>query len=286
MWKLPAPNVDTASEELTTALTYANGTPVFALSAAQRQSVLELYETYTQRFGVPSEDLVAEELGENLLEAVKGAYDEVQEGRRLAALRDRLKVATRLCPYCGFGEVRDLDHHLPRSKYRGLAIHAMNLVPCCHPCNGKKRAIAGADPDAQFCHTYLDRVPKRIFLFADIEMFPNAMSVTFSVKKPRRFKQELFQRISFQFKRLELNERYQAEVNTFIVGQRTAIEDAYGNPGDSNSLKKFLKRAAVSAVHDFGLNDWRSALWRGLSKSRDFYSGGFTAAFGEPNPGA
>jgi hypothetical protein len=63
---------------------------------------------------------------------VKAAYDQVQEGGRLSDLRARLKNVPGHCPYCGIGEIGDLDHFLPQTTYQLLAIYARNLIPCCH----------------------------------------------------------------------------------------------------------------------------------------------------------
>jgi hypothetical protein len=126
------------------ALTYANGEAIYAPAPTQTAALLLLYARYDETGGRPSPDLRDQAFDLQLLAAIHGAYDEVQDGRRLANLRDRLKAATLLCPYCGFGEIRELDHHLPRVIYWALAIYARNLVPCCSACNGKKRTVAAS----------------------------------------------------------------------------------------------------------------------------------------------
>lgn len=283
MWRLTVPTAGESSDDLSKALTYANGDPVFPIDEEQKNAILALYAQYDVLQGRPSPQLTGEGLATDMLDAIRDAYGEVYEGKRLGALRERLKLSAVRCPYCGFGEIKDLDHHLPRSKYRGLAIYALNLVPCCHPCNNKKRAIAGENPDTKFHHTYLDVVPAERFLTATVQVSPAGMLVDFSIISTATMDHETFQRLSFQFGRLELNARYQAEVSMFITSQRTGIEmvGLLGAP----SLKQYLKAAYENSKNDFGLNHWQTALWDSLYQHDNFCDGGYIHAFGKRDLG-
>lgn len=283
MWRLSVPTADDATDDLVRALTYANGAPVFAISEDQKSDILALYARYNIMQGQPSPQLTGEGLAADLLNAVHDAYGEVYEGRRLGKLRDRLKLSAIRCPYCGFGEIKDLDHHLPRSKYRGLAIYALNLVPCCHPCNNKKRAIAGENPDTQFHHTYLDAIPAERFLLATIQLSAAGMMVEFFIINSAGMNNDTFERLTFQFARLDLNGRFQAEVSMFITSQRTGIElvGAIGAP----ALKQYLFSAYENSRDDFGLNHWQTALWDALHKNDRFCGGDYIYAFGRKDLG-
>jgi hypothetical protein len=283
MWRLPVPSDDNWAEDLSAALTFVNGTPVFDLTDEHRQSIRALYERYVTLMGRPDSTLAGVGLDEILLKSLHDAYGEVYDGRRLGKLRERLKIAAFRCPYCGFGEIKDLDHHLPRSKYRGLAIYSLNLVPCCHPCNNKKRAIAGENPDTQFHHTYLDVLPPDRFLIAKARISSLGMIVDFSIIKTTNISEDVFRRLTFQFERLDLNLRYQAEISSFVTSHRTAIE-MIGSCG-SAALKKFLEKARDDAQVDFGLNHWQTALWQALSENDVFCDGGYIFAFGKKQPG-
>ena len=285
MWKLPKPAVTGALEELLRALTYVNGELVYAPTPGQIAALLQLYFQYDAAEGRPSPDLVGEHLGAEFLAALHSAYDEVHEGRRLAELRDRLKASVQLCPYCGFGEIRDLDHHLPRSLYRALAIYARNLVPCCSPCNGKKRAVAGEGAADQFAHVYFDEMPEERFLVAHIEVSPaGGLQTEFSIVRCTGMTNDLYNRLLHQFSRLGLDARYRAQVNTFISSQRPAIE-GFAKLG-GNSLRAWLKDAHDTYEVDFGLNDWRTALTHSLENSDEFCDGGFAYCFGKRLSGA
>jgi hypothetical protein len=284
MWKLNTPDIADAEADLIRALTRANGEPVFETNAEQRAALLLLYQQYDLERGKPSNELLGTNLDAAFVGAVYSAYDQVQEGRRLAYLRDRLKAATRACPYCGFGEIYDLDHHLARSVYRPFAIYCRNLIPCCHPCNNKKRTAGGADPDEQFSHPYLDEYPPQRFLVANATLSEEGgLRVRFTVAQCEGMTEEALARLRFQFAKLDLDRRYEAQVVTFIVSRRESIETAA--EGGPESLRTWLQKAHDTHVQSFGLNDWRTALLDSLVRSEEFCDGGYVHAFGEKQVG-
>lgn len=278
MWKLPVPDCDKVEHELRVALTYADGTRKFRYTESQRGRLLDTYARYTALKGQPHKTLLARRLGPAFLDAIHDAYGEVQEGGRLSTLRSRLKFAAQKCPYCGFGEVRDLDHQLPRSKYKALAIFPSNLIPCCHTCNSKKRSVAGDEPDSQFPHPYLTDLPTEQFLFAQVDVERNGLLVRFHIVACNGMSDEVFRQLRFHLERMELQARYQAEVCTFMTSQRTAFEDA-ASPGPE-SLRHFLARSIVNSTKDFGVNHWQTALLVGLLDSEAFCTGGYRYCFG------
>lgn len=245
-----------------------------------------MYDRYDVLKGLPHTDLEAAHLGNPLLSAIEDAYNEVQMKRRLSDLRDRLLLSATVCPYCGFGEVTDLDHHLPQSRYKGLAIYPKNLVPCCGPCNGKKRAVAGALATNQFHHTYLDSLPDDVFFIAQVDLSSGALTVVFEVRQVTGMSNETFQRLSYQVQRLELNDRYRERINVYMSDLSSSLLDAYGDVGDTELVKKFLKRSAENSAETFGKNDWRPVLLRALSASDEFCAGGFKNALGRVVAGA
>lgn len=285
MWTLPLPATDDSANDLMRALTYANGEAIYAPTPQQITALFQLYTTYDELSGRPSPALIAATFDVDFVGAIYNGYDEVQEGRRLNSLRNRLKATTLLCPYCGFGEVRDLDHHLPRGIYRALAIYARNLVPCCSACNGKKRAVAGAAPEVQFAHVYLDAAPGELFLLAQVQVSEAAgLQAEFSIVQCAGMSADHYARLQFQLHRLDLNARYQAQVNIFVSSQRQSIEDAA--TGGPESLRTWLTRAHTYHLNSYGRNDWRAALFYGLAQSDDFINGGYMWCFGQVQAGA
>src|SRR3546814_2419046 len=117
MWVLAPQALEALDDALDTALTYANGAAIYGLSDAERAAIHAVYQLYDAMLGQPDAGLRpgALDVARPYLAA---AYDQVQIGGRLASLRARLLASTDACPYCGFGEPRDLDHYLPRSGHR------------------------------------------------------------------------------------------------------------------------------------------------------------------------
>ncbi len=275
-----------SEQELVAALTYKNGDPVHAITEEEKHSVTTLYDRYDEKLGCPCPELHATELSQNLSEAVYAGYGEVRDGGRLQNLRSRLMLAAPRCPYCGFGAITDLDHHLPRSTYKCLAIYSRNLVPVCHTCNNKKRAVAGADANNQFLHAYFEDLPEEEFLRAIVEAGAQGFRVRFEVFQCQGLSDDAYQRISFQVTRLELNRRYAAEVNDYLGSLETSFEDAFSADQNGAKVKDFLLRSAESVKSRFGLNHWKTALLKGLADCAAFCNGGFKQALGHSNPGA
>lgn len=289
MWKLTPPNVDSVEQDLLDAFTFKiDRPPVIEPTAAEITAVKALYSAYDANLGRPADSLKGEVLGAELREAIKNAYGEVQETGRLKDLRSRLKLAPAHCPMCGFGPIQDLDHHLPKSIYKPLAIYPRNLVPSCSTCNKKKYTVAAGESSKHFFHVYLESLPDEIFFVADVALDPisGALRVEFSIQRPEAMSEELAQRLTFQADRLELNLRYPKEINTYLSSLSVSLEDAYGEEGNAEKLKNYLVRCASSHETKFGKNDWRPALLRGLALCEAFCNGGFRRALGNPNVGA
>src|SRR5688572_9418671 len=138
MWKLAAPATDSLESDLKSALKKTRRPSSYQIMPTEIIEVLNAYDLYDNKIGRACNELKAESLGKPLLNAIHSAYEQVQDGKRLKTLRNRLKISTDFCPYCGFGEIKDLDHHLPKTSYKAYAIYPKNLIPCCHPCNHKK----------------------------------------------------------------------------------------------------------------------------------------------------
>jgi hypothetical protein len=257
------------NKTLDTALTYANGQPVYLLSAAERAAIHAVYDLYDALLGQPPADLRPDEL-ENIRPYLGAAYDQVQIGGRLAKLRAHLLASTDACPYCGFGEPRELDHYLPRSVYGELAIYPNNLVPSCGPCNNAKRTVVPGHGPAHgpgLIHAYFQTLPDQDFLKADVIFANGALEVSFRVDVTT-LAVGLAAKLQFQLDRLKLNERYPKQVNKFLSEQRTAM--LMLKELGSNLLSEYLLRSAHSLSASYGRNDWRVALLRALSADAAF----------------
>lgn len=268
MWlMLPLEDVD-AEAALDAALTYANGTFVYELSAVERAAILDVYALYDAMLGQPHPDLRPAATAA-AREFVGAGYNQIQIKGRLEKLRERLLSSADTCPYCGFGEVRELDHYLPKADYGELAIYPKNLVPSCSSCNNAKRRVvpgAGAAHGPGLIHPYFEPLADVDFLLAEVTLSGAALEVTYHIDSTQV--PAVADKLQFQLDRLKLNERYQKQINKFLNEQRTAI--LMFNEMDPALLSDFLRRSATSLSRSFGRNDWRPVLIRALSDNEAF----------------
>ena len=280
MWVMPPQSLDGLKDALLRALTYANGTPVYEPSANELSALIAVYRLYEELGGQPHKDLCPATL-DSARPHLHDAYNEVQVRGRLADLRAHVLSSAQACPYCGFGEPRDLDHYLPRSKFGELAIYPNNLVPSCGPCNTAKRAIVpGVSPGPGLIHPYFEDLPDLDFLSADVTFVAGSLDVVFTIDQ-KLIAPALAAKLQFQLDRLKLNDRYTSQINKFIHEQRTAIMMLHES--GSGNVKKFLLNSAASLAISFHRNDWRAALMRALASTPEFCAHP-EAYLGERNP--
>ncbi len=268
MWTLAQPPVDLVDEQLTKALTYANGQLVYPLSLLERQAIHATYQLYEALSGEASATLKPTAL-DACRPAMMTAYGQVQIGGRLTSLRAALLASTGVCPYCGFGEVTQLDHYLPISEYGELAIYPRNLIPSCGPCNNAKRAVVAGGAFAGFIHTYFEPLPDATFLHADIVFADGTLDVAFRIL-PGLVSAAVEAKLTYQLERLKLNARYQSQINKFLSEQRTSITMIRQGLVGSLTLAEFLDRSAAALAVNFGRNDWRPVMLQALALNGEF----------------
>lgn len=267
MWVLPAQSLDEIDQNLDRALTLVSGVPVHQLTPAERAAIHAVYQVYEQTLGQPHPALQPACLAPIRLR-LHDAYDQVQVGGRLAGYRSLLLATANHCPYCGFGEVKDLDHYLPRSLYGELAIYPNNLIPSCNPCNNAKRTVVpGTAASPGLIHAYFQNLPDVDFLVADVSLPGGGLDVSYRID-PALIDPVLATKLQYQLDRLKLNERYVKQINKFVNEQRAAILmfDGLG-PG---LLAAYLEKNAQSLAASFHRNDWRAALFRALAANPVF----------------
>jgi hypothetical protein len=262
------------------ALSRDKGVAPYDLQEHELLAILARYPAYDEGGGLACPDFALPTVNAALSSAIHDAYSQVQEGARLEALRETLKGATSLCPYCGSPAITDLDHYLPRSKYKDFAIYPRNLVPSCHPCNNLKRAFNPVTDNEHLIQPYFDKMPDAHFLKAEVQISPDGgLTVTYSVDKIAGVQKPLLDRAQFQLDKFELNSRLVASTNTFLANLQAALALAF-KAGQGAGVSDFLRETAKNNVAHFGKNDWRVALTLALADTPEFCDGGFQAALG------
>ena len=116
---------------------------------------------------------------------VYGLYDSrlVAKSSSLRSVYDKLRLSSpgNICPYCGQSPVRTIDHYLPRSKLKFLAVSPFNLIPCCRDCNSEKKEFIALNDSDSLIHPYFDRDLSGIeWLYAEI-VETDPLALKFSV---------------------------------------------------------------------------------------------------------
>ncbi|MCL6375499.1 HNH endonuclease signature motif containing protein [Pectobacterium versatile] len=286
MRNLPLPDRESSQADMTTSVreyTYRKILRGHKLQDAEVRRLLAIYDRYDADRGAASDFLKGEELPRSLTDAVYAAYDRTQEGRLLYSLRERLFKGVDLCPVCGIDTVSELDHFLPRSEFKPLAIYSRNLVPNCHHCNHIKLAGFGEQNEGELAliHAYFDELPDEYFLEARIEISEGGLIATFQVMADVELPERLGERLAHQIETLELNERYEKEINTYLMSHATGVYLEHARDGKAG-VRRFLRTQARIEEKKLYLNHWRPTLLRALSKHDEFTDGGFIDIFNVP----
>lgn len=267
MWTVKLPGTDDTGTQLDIALTNANGTPVYALNGLERSAIQALYLAYDAHLGEPDPCLKPAVLA-NCSGALLNAYDQVQKGKRLEGLREKLLGAVMECPLCGAAAATTLDHHLSKSEYQALAIYPRNLVPSCQPCNRAKGTLVPV-AGQEMIHAYFQTLPTVTFLRADSVYAEGSLKITFAIEI-NALEAGLAARLAFQLDRLKLTERNQDAINLFLFALKPSFQLFEGQPGEHELLRSFLLKAADTYDKDLGLNHWKAAVVRSLAASEEF----------------
>ncbi|GLR05948.1 hypothetical protein GCM10007906_35360 [Vibrio hyugaensis] len=276
MWSLNLPDNENKLGIIRKALTYQDGTSKYALSEVEYEAIESIYDRYEELNGRVHEDLLAPNLSEDTKSAIHDGYGEVQEGRRLENYRSELLLSAERCPCCSIGPADELDHHLPRSIYKSLALYSSNLVPMCHKCNNKKRTAAGTEPSNSFLHIYYDKVPSEYrFFFANVQIVDNKLRISFELENIEQLDDNLYEMMKFQSTRVNLNRRLLKEINIFMTSFYVLMEPLYSKTSDPEKIKTLLLDGERQYNQKMGMNDWRSSLLYALANNFDYCNGGF-----------
>ncbi|MBK1664473.1 hypothetical protein CKO38_06200 [Rhodospirillum rubrum] len=243
---------------------------------AARPAVLEAYERYddaTPEVGNLAHAVLTAPQEEALNHAFNVETAPMTEMRR--SILKRISVAR--CPFCGISESSTLDHYLPKEQYPEFSVFSPNLVPCCSPCNTRKRdKILDDETDVRlFVHPHFDQIPTTLFLAADVDLRADAIVLSFRVTRPAGMALATFQSLQSHFRLLDLADRYRRMALEHLGGQYRALKRAYGPGEDADRVESELALTAEDFEKRYGENYWLAVLYRTLSFNEAFCNGGF-----------
>ncbi|MFI0263014.1 HNH endonuclease [Streptomyces sp. NPDC017056] len=218
-----------------------------------------------------------------LTKALLGNYALLDRGRPLEDLRNSI-FRTALsrnsrCPLCERAQVCALDHFLPKNDFPEYSILADNLIPVCERCNRLKGDECGRADGLLMFHAYFDEFPDIETVVAEIEV-DNTVSIGYSLHRSDKIDNLTFGRIEKQYNILDLFDFYQMEAVAELTDQIDLYDETYASSGDSG-LRSTLRALARGAERK-GINHWKAALYRALSRNAEFCDGGYRKLLTSP----
>ncbi|OLZ69098.1 hypothetical protein AVW11_10885 [Streptomyces amritsarensis] len=128
-------------------------------------------------------------------------------------------------------------------------------------------------------HAYFDEFPDIEILLAEIEV-ESTVSVRYSLHQSDEIDNSTFKRVEKQFKVLDLFGFYQMEAVAELTDQIDLYDQTYDSCGDTG-LRSILGALARGAERK-GVNHWKAALYRALSRNQEFCGGGYRKLLAAP----
>lgn len=191
---------------------------------------------------------------------------------------DRLKVTPNgKCPLCGdIGQVRTLDHYLPKANFPLYSIVPANLIPCCRDCNSEKLNAFATIADRQTLHPYFD--DNRFFThrWLSARVIPGTPPIVeYSVTPPATWSLPDKSRVAAHFEEYDLAKRFSIEAGADLpetIQTRRTTSAALSPAEFSNQLREKSDGLLLP------INHWRRVMFAALADDAWF------CGHAHPNP--
>jgi hypothetical protein len=176
------------------------------------------------------------------------------------------------CPLCNERQIKQLDHHLPKSSYPILSVVPVNLIPTCSDCNKTKTAGCPTNQEEQTFHPYFDDFDSEQWLYATVaETRPPAL--VFETRQPAGWDDVKYKRLTRQFANLELHVLYAVKAATQLRGIQGSLSDLHA-AGSAEAVRLYLI-GEYESRRRADLNFWQTATYQALAESPWYCNGGF-----------
>lgn len=259
MWTLEKPLLEDAIRDIEKIIAESGK----VISSTEGTTLSDIYRLYDKNRGnIQSSD--NDKCSVEVQNKLYRMYNQkIYEGHELYYIREELFKSVYKCPMCGIGEPSQLDHQLPKSKYKSLSLCRLNLVPVCGVCNNKKR---DKDP-VMFIHPYYQDFPNdKIFLVANIHINEKKHIISWKYEFDVRGMDDNFrEKIRYQTSVIKFLRRIQKASNSFILEMFCCSTFQ-----SVETLKHFLQNEFNKKIYLYGANDWRTVLLYALFTSPKF----------------
>lgn len=166
------------------------------------------------------------------------------------------------CPYCTISPAGTTEHFLPKEKYPEFAVNALNLLPCCSICNGKKgERVKTDDGKPYIINFYYNVLPNEQYLFVDISIdamgYPNFV---YRLDNKNGIDKEMFELIERHFEQLELLERFTTEAICCYSEIENSILENLEEKDDLDLCLRKMRNTALKDAVEYGSNHWKVVL--------------------------
>ena len=172
--------------------------------------------------------------------------------------------AKKVCPVCGCGTVKNLDHFLPISKYPLLCVAPINLIPTCRDCNMEKNSASSDDYYEIPFHPYLEEI-KDVFLKCSISFYPDG-SIDIEFFNGYSGDNNMRRKYNSHIETNGLDEHYSSEALCTIDSEKKAYRN-YLEKGKKEVLTQL--RIHKESADQRDINSWQSAFYCELCNKID-----------------
>jgi len=200
----------------------------------------------------------------------------VRQGKPGRIIYDRILNSSplKICPLCGVGPVRTLDHHLPKAHFPVLSVAPGNLVPACDWCQGKKRDSYPTTKEEQTIHPYFDDFSSCQWLVADVvEGSPAAFQ--FYVSGSTTLSPIAKSRLSTHLSAFGLEQLFSINAASELVGIQFLLTKLHDLGGET-AVRTYLSECYKSRSNAH-INAWQTAMYAAAAENDWFCNGGFGA---------
>lgn len=183
---------------------------------------------------------------------------------------DALLGGSPICPYCGFGEVYQLDHFLSQKDYPELNICPVNLVPSCGRCNLLKLDIPPKSADEYLIHPYFDTLPSFQWLFATLDFSSGGPVLEYRVVLPGGH-EAIALRLKHQFDLLKLGKRFR-DRSAVVLMEIQAMLSAHAQLLGPEGMAEHF-RGEGERMHGLHGNCIESAAYFGAAENEVYCAG-------------
>lgn len=247
-----------------------------------RDDVLDAYDRYVENGG-RADDTTKLDIGDEVKDALRKNFGLTAPGSPMGHLREYIFQCAfrRTCPMCGYGQVLTLDHYLPKDAYPEFSILPLNLVPACSDCNNFKSNFIRSTEGARFIHPYFDDISSLPpLLKATIGLLEDGVSIDFSAND--ELPPDVRANTSAQVDKLRLADRYSWAGNQELFHRVGSLAEEYCDGGWS-AVAALARRRSAQLSRSHGRHYWMSALYSGVSRSREFCDEGFEVLRASPS---